>query len=213
MRINLLIIWFAFVVSSCTETNELHLPYFGEGGLTDETGRYTVPKFAFINQDSVETSHLNYQGHIYVTDFFFTKCPSICPIMTSQMSRLQDMMKKEDIYGEVKILSHSIDTENDRPSVLKEYADRIGADLDHWNFVTGNKIDIYDQAKYGYFLTALESDTAVGGFFHSDNFVLIDRDMHIRGYYDGTSTSSVDELFQDIKKLRNSYQKWKTEYN
>lgn len=207
VRNSFLLVLFAFVMLSCTETEVTPLPYFGEGGLEDASGHYTVPKFAFINQDSIEVSHRDYSEHIYVTDFFFTTCPSICPIMTSQMTRLQDMMKQERIFGEVMILSHSIDPENDTPEVLREYADRVGADLDHWNFVTGNKSDIYDQAKSGYFMTALESDTAAGGFFHSDNFVLIDKEMHIRGYYDGTSTSSVNRLLEDIKKLRNSYQK------
>ncbi|MDA0882898.1 MAG: SCO family protein, partial [Bacteroidetes bacterium] len=91
--------------------------------------------------------------------------------------------------------------EHDRPSVLKAYAERLGADLEHWNFVWGSQDNLYDQARYGYFMTALESDTAAGGFFHSDNFVLIDQNMHIRGYYDGTSTKDVDQLLIDIEYL------------
>lgn len=182
------------------QTEEKELPYFGSFG-EDKQAEFTVPKFSFTNQDSTETSHKDYQGHVYVTDFFFTTCPSICPIMSSQMSRLQDMLKTEGIWGEVKLLSHTVNPEHDRPHVLKAYAERIGADLSNWNFVTGDQETLYDQAKTGYFMTALESDTAAGGFFHSDNFVLIDQNQHIRGYYDGTSTQSVNELLEDIKLL------------
>ncbi len=176
------------------------LPYYGQGVLADSSA-FTVPKFSFINQDSLEVSHRDYEGHIYVCDFFFTTCPSICPIMSSQMSRLQGLLDQKGLLGDVKLLSHTVDPEHDQPSVLKEYAQRIGAQLEHWNFVTGAQEDLYDQARHGYFMTALESDTAAGGFFHSDNFVLIDQKMHIRGYYDGTSTKEVDQLLLDIEQL------------
>lgn len=194
-----------------TPVEEHSLPYFGnhdislisqpDGTKLADTVYFTVPGFSFINQDSVEVSHQDYRGHIYVTDYFFTTCPSICPVMSSQMSRLQDLLKQKDLFGDVMILSHTVDPENDTPEVLKAYANQLGADSQHWNFVTGGKSDLYDQARYGYFMTALESDTAAGGFFHSDNFVLIDRGGHLRGYYDGTSTKEVNQLFEDIQLL------------
>ncbi|MGB1032791.1 MAG: SCO family protein, partial [Flavobacteriales bacterium] len=134
-----------------TEVKEL--PYYGSFG-EDKQKEFTVPKFSFINQDSTETSHKDYEGSIYVTDFFFTTCPSICPIMSSQMSRLQDMLKAEEVWGEVKLLSHTVNPENDSPAILKAYAERIGADLSNWNFVTGDQETLYDQAKTGYFMTA-----------------------------------------------------------
>ncbi len=195
-----------------TPQREQTLLYFGnhdisfesqpDGTKLADTVYFTVPGFSFINQDSLEISHQDYRGHIYVTDYFFTTCPSICPVMSSQMSRLQDLLKQENLFGDVKILSHTVDPENDTPAILKAYADQLGADTRHWNFVTGGKNDLYDQARYGYFMTALESDTAAGGFFHSDNFVLIDSNGHLRGYYDGTSTKEVNQLFKDIVLLK-----------
>lgn len=189
------------------------LPYYGEhdvefkkgagGALTPDTAYYTVSKFVFTNQDGKEISHRDYEGKIYVTDFFFTTCPSICPAMSAQLARLQLMLEKENLLGKVKLLSHTVDPLNDTPAVLKKYAANLDADSANWNFVTGTPEEIYAQAKFGYFLTAMPSDTAAGGFFHSDQVALVDRNSHIRGYYDGTSTREIDSLFTDIKKLLN----------
>lgn len=195
------------------ENRNKTLPYFGnhdislsreeDGTMTTDTLYFTVPPFAFINQNGREISDADYEGKIYVTDFFFTTCPTICPVMSSQLSRVQDQLRKKQVLGDVMLLSHTVDPENDKPEVLREYAERLGADSSVWNFVTGTQEDLYDQARHGYFLTALPSDTAAGGFFHSDTFVLIDRNKHIRGYYDGTSTQSVNEMLVDIEILLN----------
>ena len=99
------------------------------------------------------------------------------------------------------ILSHSVDPERDTPERMKEYAFMMDADTSQWKFLTGDKEELYDQARHGYFLTAMPSDTAAGGFFHSDIFALIDSENRIRGFYDGTSTSEVDEMILDIHKL------------
>ena len=99
------------------------------------------------------------------------------------------------------ILSHSVDPLRDTPQRMAEYAEMVGADTSQWKFLTGNKDDLYEQAKQGYYLTAMPSDTAAGGFFHSDVFALIDKEDRIRGFYDGTSTSEVDEMILDIHKL------------
>lgn len=99
------------------------------------------------------------------------------------------------------ILSHSVDPERDTPERLADYAERMGADTSQWKFLTGDKEDLYDQAQDGYFLTAMPSDTAAGGFFHSDTFVLIDKLDRIRGYYDGTSTDEVDEMISHVYQL------------
>lgn len=187
------------------------LPYFGDhdvelkrneqGSSIPDTVYYRIPKFSFTNQDGAEVSHKTYQGKIFVSDFFFTTCKSICPAMSSQMARLQSLVKKEGLETEVMFLSHSVKPLEDTPDVLKSYGQSIGADFNNWNFVTGQPEDIYDQAQLGYMLSAFPSDTADGGVFHTDKFTLLDREMHIRGYYDGTSTKSVDQLFQDIKVL------------
>lgn len=203
---------FVMIFAACSDSQqkspdpiERKLPHYGVHDPNPEqpgdTLYYTVPKFSFVNQNKREVSHRDYAGKIYVTDFFFTTCPTICPIMSSQMSRLQSLLQNENLQDQVMLLSHTVNPENDGPDELKAYAEKIGADTRNWHFVTGSKEDLYYQAKNGYFINALESDTAAGGFIHSDNFILIDRNSHIRGYYDGTSTREVDSLLQDIKLL------------
>jgi protein SCO1/2 len=204
-------------VSSCNEAGEAKkveerkLPYIGmhDVELIKEAGGefrtdsiyYTIPKFSFVNQDSVEVSHHNYLGKISVVDFFFSHCPSICPMLSAQMVRVQERVKKDGLSSAVMFLSHTVDPDRDSPARLKEYAELIGADLSNWNFVTGKSEDLYYQAETGYMLSAFPSDSAEGGFFHTDKIVLLDKQMHIRGLYDGTSTSSVDKLIEDILVL------------
>lgn len=197
--------------TSSTAAKKQHLAYYGvhdvelvhtsKGATVPDTAYYTIPKFSFTNQDGNEVSHDNYERKVFVADFFFTTCKSICPVMSSQLARLQAMVKKDGLSQEVNFLSHSVKPEEDTPETLKNYGDALGADYSNWNFVTGKADDIYDLAQQGYMLTAFPSDTAEGGVFHTDKFTLIDRQMHIRGYYDGTSTKSVDQLFEDIKTL------------
>lgn len=170
------------------------LPLLGPEG-------HTVPPFALLNADSVEFSHKDVAGKIRVVDFFFTRCPTICPIMTSQMARVQEELAQTPWSDDVILLSHSVDPVHDTPGVLSEYADLVGVDPAKWQLLTGPKDDLYDLARNGYFLTALESDTAVGGIFHSDIFALIDSQNRIRGYYDGTSTEAVNQLLMDIQQL------------
>lgn len=192
------------------------LPFFGEhdvemkhgpgGELIPDTTYYRIPYFSFINQNNRVISHGDYEGKIFVADFFFTNCESICPIMSSQMVRLQELLKSEGLSEQVWLLSHTVDPHRDTPEQLLAYSAQIGADTTRWNFVTGSAEDIYWQAEKGYMLSAFPSDTAQGGFFHTDRFTLVDRSMRIRGYYDGTSTRDVDQLFEDIKRLiRNEY--------
>lgn len=187
------------------------LPYYGVHGdpsvKTPMPGEiadsliYQVPKWSLVNQDSDRVSHKAYENKIYVADFFFTSCPTICPVMSSQMARLQEKVDKTEWASEVMFLSHSVNPENDTPEILTNYAEEIGADTQTWNFVTGDRDQIYYLAKEGYFVNALPADTAPGGFIHSDQFMLIDSNRHIRGYYDGTSTEEVDKLYNDIEVL------------
>jgi protein SCO1/2 len=166
------------------------------------TEGHTVPSFAFMGIDSVEVTHRDIAGKITIVDYFFTHCPTICPLLSSQLARTQEILKSSGITEEdVMILSHSVDPERDTPARMKEYAEMMNADTAQWKFLTGEKEDLYDQARHGYFLTAMESDTAAGGFFHSDVFALIDDQSRIRGFYDGTSTLEVDEMILDIHKL------------
>ncbi len=183
------------------------LPYCGESDVvwneatqSSDTIRHTVPDFRFLNQDSVEVTFEDFEGKILVADFFFTTCPTICPIMTKQMTRLQWMLD-DKAYQDVHFLSHTVNPSNDTPSVLKKYGEEQGAEFDRWTFVTGDQQAIFDQGFEGYLLSTQEDAGAPGGFLHSSMFVLVDRDRHIRGFYDGTSTSEVDDLVTDIKML------------
>ena len=179
-----------------TEALEVHpeLPVLGPEG-------HTIPAFAFTGIDSVEISHRTVEGQVKIVDYFFTHCPTICPIMSSQLARTQAWLKGHDLDDEVMLMSHSVDPIRDTPARLKTYATRLGADTTNWKFLTGDKEDLYDQARFGYYLTALESDTAAGGFFHSDTFVLVDQENRIRGLYDGTSTAEVDAMMLDAASL------------
>jgi len=187
------------------------LPFFGEfdielntlpdGTQKPDTLYYPIPKFSFINQDSAIITRENYEGYITLVDFFFTDCPTICPIMSAQMARLQDKFLQEHPELPIRFLSFSVKPESDTPEKLKSYSRQRGADLSRWNFLTGQARDIYDLAQDGFLLTAFPSDTAQGGIFHTDKVTLLDKKMRMRGYYDGTSTSSMDQLFNDAIQL------------
>ena len=170
------------------------LPVLGPEG-------HTVPAFAFMGIDSVEISHRTVEGKVKIVDYFFTHCPTICPIMSSQLARGQQWLDARNLTDDVVLLSHSVDPVRDTPERLKTYATQLGADTTSWKFLTGDKEDLYDHARHGYYLTALESDTAAGGFFHSDTFVLVDQRDRIRGFYDGTSTVEVDAMLMDAAQL------------
>tara|TARA_Y100000589_G_scaffold140640_1_gene134363 strand:- start:10918 stop:12138 length:1221 start_codon:yes stop_codon:yes gene_type:complete len=185
------------IFESIAEENEVRpeLPILGSNS-------HTVPAFAFWGIDSIEVTHRDVEGKIKIVDYFFTHCPTICPLLSSQLSRTQEILNDRGITQEdLMILSHSVDPLRDTPQRMAEYAEMVGADTSQWKFLTGNKEDLYEQAKQGYYLTAMPSDTAAGGFFHSDLFALIDREDRIRGFYDGTSTVEVDEMILDIHKL------------
>jgi protein SCO1/2 len=193
------------------EQKQRKLPYFGDFGMEikyndkgegiSDTVYDPIPLFTFTNQDGKIITNDFMAGKIAVVDFFFTNCTSICPMLSSQMARLQHSVKAENINDQVVFLSHTVDPKHDSAEVLKAYANRMGVDFSNWNFVTGNEEDIYWQAKEGYKLTAFPSDTAQGGFFHTDQIALIDQEGRIRGYYDGTSTKAVDQLFIDLHLL------------
>lgn len=179
------------------------LPYYGEKYAESprDTVYHTVPDFSFIDQFGNTVTMDDFEGKILVVDFFFTTCPTICPIMTKQMTRLQWMLE-DPAYNDVHLLSHTVNPENDTPEVLREYGESQGADFERWTFLTGQKDKIYEQGFEGYLLSTQEDAGAPGGFLHSSYFVLVDKNRHIRGFYDGTSTKEVDDLFTDIKMLK-----------
>lgn len=194
-----LICAFAMLIS-CVK--EKPLPILGERDFNGrDTVYHTIPPFKFVNQDSAIVTHETFKGKIYVADFFFTTCPSICPIMKTQMKRVYDEFSSDD---DIMILSHTIDPEHDTVALLKDYAERIGVSGNKWHFVTGDMDEIYQIARTGYFVTAVEDNTVPGGFLHSGAFLLVDKDLRIRGQYDGTKEEQVDKLIKDITRLKES---------
>lgn len=182
--------------------NQDRLPFFGTHDVIEgDTVYYTIPKFYGLrDQEGKGFSFDQIKGKVFVAEFFFSRCKSICPIMTSQMARIQDEIKSKQWQGKVALLSHTVDPMYDQPEVLKSYAKTHGADFSIWTFVNADST-VYSLAQQGYLLSAFPSVDADGGFFHTDQLTLIDKNFHIRGYYDGTSTKAVDELIKDLGVL------------
>lgn len=184
-----------------------YLPVYGEksyeakNGKTDTT-YHTIQDFSFTNQDGQTVTQKNLDGSVYVTDFFFTTCHSICPIMSSQMERIYTKFKNNP---EVKFLSHTVDPEIDTVEQLKAYAIKHNADAKQWMFVTGDKKELYAIARTGYLLNAEEGDGGPDDFIHTQNFALIDKDKRIRGFYDGTDSLEMNQLMKDIDLLLAEY--------
>lgn len=196
---NLALILSIPLVFSCSEQNEGKLPILGQKEVTaTDTTYHTIGHFRFVDQDSAIITNKTVKGKIYVADFFFTSCRTICPIMKSQMLRVYDLVKDDP---EVLLLSHTIDPEYDTVALLHDYANRLGVESDKWHFLTGNKDSIYYVAQTSYFATAMEDDAEPGGFIHSGAFLLIDKQGRIRGKYDGTKEEEVNRLLKDIEIL------------
>ena len=187
-------------IFSC-ENSSRKLPIMGERDFVNgDSVFHTIPDFAFINQDSLPITNKTYEGKIYITDFFFTTCPTICPVMKKQMLRVYEKYKENTKIG---ILSHTIDPRHDSVQVLKEYATRLGINGNMWNFVTGDKSKIYKLGEKSYYITAGEDSTAAGGIIHSGAFILVDTKRRVRGIYDGTKETDVTKLIKDMQVLLN----------
>lgn len=187
--------FFIFLIS-CDSNREL--PIFGERelDLNGDTLYHVIPSFSFTNQFGKQVSETDYEGKVYVADFFFTTCPGTCPVMSNSLFRVQEAFKssKEPVH----MLSHTVDPETDQPKVLLEYGTEKGADFTKWNFVTGSKRLLYEQAAK-YLVVAQEDVTSELHFIHSDKLVLIDRSGRIRGMYSGVNEKEVDQLIEDLK--------------
>lgn len=155
--------------------------------------------FQFVNQDSSLVTEKDVLGKIHVTDFFFTTCPTICPVMKTQMLRVYETYQDSDDFL---LLSHTIDPKHDSVAVLNDYAEGLGISSNKWHLVTGEKDNIYEMAET-YMVTAEEDERAPGGFIHSGAFMLLDKQRQIRGIFDGTKEEEVDELILAIKQLQN----------
>ncbi len=211
MRVcNLLIGVMMLLVVSCTQSVE-RLPVMGRSQLVErevngktvlDTIPHTIADFKFLNQDSSWVTNQTLEGKIYVADFFFTSCPSICPIMKSQLIRIYKEFEGED---DLRLVSYSIDPQFDTVGVLREYAQRLGVSSDRWHFLTGDQDEIYELGESSYMVTAAEDESAPGGFLHSGAFLLIDKERRVRGVYDGTVEEQVNTLMGDIRVLLKEY--------
>lgn len=160
---------------------------------------HVVSNFSLINQNGDSVTNIDYQDKIYVADFFFTRCPSICPVMTNNMKKLQSLFLEDN---EIKLLSLSVTPELDSVPVLREYAIKNGAIQSKWNITTGDKKHIYDLARKSFFAAVDEGDGGFQDFIHTPNFVLVDKRQQIRGIYNGTLDEEVNRLIKDINILK-----------
>ena len=176
------------------------LPIFGSRTFNGvDTVYHKIAPFQFLDQDSSIITNDTFKDKIYVTDFFFTSCRTICPIMKREMLRVYESTRK---MPEVVILSHTIDPEYDTVALLHDFAQKLGVESQKWHFVTGAKDSIYKIAQTSYFATAIQDSSEPDGFIHSGLFLLIDKKGRIRGKYDGTKEADVNQLISDIKILR-----------
>ena len=201
----------SILFSQCSPSgkeNEAPLPKLGnwhidektvDGKAVQDTVYHTIADFSFTNQEGETVNNATVDGKVYVADFFFTTCPTICPIMKKEMLRVYEKFGDNPDF---KILSHTIDPNHDTVAVLKGYAQKLGIeDASTWSFLTGEAEKIYELGQTSYITTAQADQNEAGGFLHSGAFLLIDQEGHIRGVYDGTKTDQVDKLMQDIPKI------------
>lgn len=185
--------------------NFRRLPVIGpfEISANGDTVNHTIPPFELTNQEGKIISDKSTEGNIYVANFFFSTCKTVCPKMNEQVHRVQEAFKDiKDIH----ILTFTVDPENDNVAALAEYAKKMKADNSKWWFLTGPKDSIYQLAREGFLVPASLGETA-NDFFHSQDLILIDKEKRMRGVYDGTVPAEVDTLIDEIKVLMKEYEK------
>mgnify|MGYP002631678456 FL=1 len=205
-------IFYLIYVYGKGEQNFAHLPFITYTDVNGEVQNRKAPEFSFADQDGNTITNKDLEGKIYLVDFFFTSCPSICPIMTANLMKIQDRFAH---YDNFMILSHTVDPARDTPEKLKEYADNRNIDSKNWHFLTGEKDSLYAVA-YEYLSSAMEDSLAPGGFLHTEYFVLVDKEGILRsreddngniiGVYDGTDGHQMRDLIDDIKVLIAEYE-------
>lgn len=204
-----LIYFLAVVFISCDLDSKKQLPIYNpmdfNSKLVDKSVRninrnHTVSDFNLINQNGVSVTSKEYENKIYVVDFFFTTCQSICPIMTNNMLKIQSEFINND---DIMLLSISVTPEIDNIKVLKDYTIEKGINDSKWNITNGSKKHIYDLARKSYFAVVDQGDGSLQDFIHTPNFILVDTKKQIRGIYDGTTESEISRLIKDINILVN----------
>ena len=214
MKSNIILFLSLISLVACSEPDQNNsrvdtLPFYNEATFTphwisaNEEALDTfhrISPFKLINQDGDIITEKNFEGKIYVVDFFFTTCPGICAKMTTNMMELQDEFLNDD---DVLLLSHSVTPERDSVSVLKRYAEEKGISSKTWHLVTGRQEEIYRLGRKDYFVEEdLGLNKEEGEFLHTENFVLMDKNRHIRGIYNGLNKIAVNQLINDIKTLK-----------
>lgn len=205
---SLLLVLIIMFFNGCQNNNNKPLPIYNPTDfnpvLVDETllnknRNHIVSDFMLINQNGDTITQEVYKDKIYVTDFFFTRCPTICPIMTDNMKMLQDKFINDK---DIMFLSMSVTPDIDSISILRQYADEKGVIDSKWNVTTGDKKHIYELARKSYFAVVEQGDGGLQDFIHTPNFILIDKKKQIRGIYDGTDNNEINRLISDIKTLK-----------
>jgi len=185
----------------------VYQPSMVDKSLVDSTLHYTkkyhkVADFSLVNQNGDTITQENYKDKIYVADFFFTTCLTICPIMTKNMGEVQEAIKDDP---NIMLLSHSVTPQIDTVAQLKRYAIKKGVIDSKWNLVTGDKKQIYELARKSYLAVKTDGDGGPFDMVHTENFILVDKEKRIRGFYDGTNREDIKRLLEDIKILEASY--------
>ncbi len=183
------------LLNACADDGPL--PILGE--MVEKEGKevhHFIPDFKFLNQDSAIVTNSDLNQGIYVADFFFTHCPSICPEVTKQMLRIHDKFKDENL----KLVSFTMDPKRDTPERLNYYASKLEVEAPKWHFLTGDKKELH-AISTDFFSVVIEDDEAPGGFNHTGKLLLVDEERHIRAFCEGTDEEDVDEFIKDIKKL------------
>jgi protein SCO1/2 len=175
-----------------------------DGKKVPDTSFRTIPDFKLWNQDSTVVNSKNFDGTIYVADFFFTSCPTICPVMHRNLLKVY---KKYEGNPEVKFASHTIDVKYDTPSRMKTYATKLGVKGTQWEYLWGTRDEIYALAERNYLVAAQEDSKAPGGFVHQGYLILVDKEKRIRGAYDGVQDKDVAKLMKDMDVLLAEYKK------
>ena len=205
----LILIFAMFVVTSCHQYSKKQLPIYNPSDFNPElvdrhlqntTENHTVADFELINQNGNIVTQEDYKDKIYVTDFFFTSCLTICPIMTDNMVKIQEAYIEND---DIMFLSLSVTPEIDSIPILREYANKRGVIDTKWNITTGDKKHIYELARKSYFAVVEKGDGGLQDFIHTTNFILVDKQKRIRGIYDGTDDEEILRLINDIGILSN----------
>ena len=207
LALSIIIIFLFYDALQPKKALPVYQPSMVDKSLVDSTLHYkkkyhTIANFELLNQNGETITEENYLGKIYVADFFFTTCPTICPIMTKNMAEIQEAISEDD---DVLLLSHSVTPAIDTVAQLKRYALEKGVIDAKWNLVTGDKKEIYELARKSYLAVKTDGDGGPFDMIHTENFILVDKERRIRGFYDGTNSEEIAQLLEDLEVLKASY--------